>query len=280
VSDTPGIDEIAQYIVSNKARFSVSSLRADSLTESLLMDLKNSGQRSVAIAPEAGTERLRKVINKHLIEADIFKAVKMIARIKAFTIRLYFLIGLPTEETEDVDAIIALVQGIRKEIINVSKERGRVGHIHLSVNCFIPKPFTPFQWYPLESIGSLKEKQRRLKKGIEKMGGVRVRFDQPKKAYIQTLLSQGDRRLGGFLHEAFQHHGNWTKTLKKSGFDSDFYVYRKKEFTDILPWDFIDHGIHKMHLIKEYKLALRGEESDICRVGDCIRCGVCGIGNG
>jgi len=276
VSDTPGIEEITQYIVSNQARFSVSSLRADSLTETLLKHLKKSGQKSVAIAPEAGSERLRKVINKHLTEEDIIEAVEMIARIQAFTVRLYFLIGLPTEEPGDVDAIITLVRAMRKSIINASKQRGRIGHIRLSVNCFIPKPFTPFQWHPMELVRSLREKQRRLKRDLEKAGGIRVSFDQPKKAYIQTLLSQGDRRVGSILYQAFQCRGNWTKTLKQTDFDPDFFVYREKGFDEILPWDNIEHGILKTHLVKEYKLALRGKESDICHVGDCNRCGVCG----
>jgi radical SAM superfamily enzyme YgiQ (UPF0313 family) len=276
VSDTPGIEEITQYIVDHQARFSVSSLRADSLTETLLKHLKKSGQKSVAIAPEAGSERLRKVINKHLTEEGIIKAVEMIARIQAFTVRLYFLIGLPTEEPGDVDAIITLVRAMRKSIINASKERGRIGHIRLSVNCFIPKPFTPFQWHPMERVRSLREKQRRLKRDLEKAGGIRVSFDQPKKAYIQTLLSQGDRRAGAILYQAFQCHGNWTKTLKETDFDPDFFVYREKGFDEILPWDHIEHSILKTHLVKEYKLALQGKESAICHVGDCTRCGVCG----
>jgi radical SAM superfamily enzyme YgiQ (UPF0313 family) len=275
VSDTPGIEEITQHIVSNKARFSVSSLRADSLTETLLKHLKKSGQKSVAIAPEGGSERLRKVMNKHLTEEDILKAVEMIARIQAFSLRLYFLIGLPTEEPGDVDAIITLVRAIRKRIINASKERGRIGHIRLSVNCFIPKPFTPFQWHPMEPVRSLRQKQRHLKRELEKAGGIQVSFDPPNKAYIQTLLSQGDRRVGGILDQAWKCRGNWTKTLKQTNFDPDFFVYREKGFDEMLPWDLIEHGILKTHLVKEYKLALKGKESDICHVGDCIRCGVC-----
>jgi radical SAM superfamily enzyme YgiQ (UPF0313 family) len=275
VSDTPGIEEIAQHIVRNKSRFSVSSLRVDSLTEALLKHLKKAGQKSVAIAPEAGSERLRKVINKHLTEETIIESVEMIARIQAFSVRLYFLVGLPTEGLGDVDAIITLVRTLRKRIINASKERGRIGHIRLSVNCFIPKPFTPFQWHPMESVPSLKAKQRRLKRNLGKVGGIRVSFNQPKKAYIQTLLSQGDRRVAKILYEAFQCGGNWTKTLKQTDFDPDFFVYREKGFDEILPWDIVDHGLFKAHLVKEYKLALKGEESEICPVEDCIRCGVC-----
>lgn len=275
VSDTPGIEEIAQHIVRSRSCFSVSSLRADSLTETLLKQLKKAGQKSVAIAPEAGSERLRKVINKHLTEEAIIKSVEMITRIQAFSVRLYFLIGLPTEGPGDVDAIISLVQTLRKRIINASKERGRIGHIRLSVNCFIPKPFTPFQWHPMESVSALKAKQRRLKRDLEKMGGIRVSFDQPKKAYIQTLLSQGDRRVAKILYEVFQCGGNWIKTLKQIDFNPDFFVYRAKGFDEILPWDIVEHGIFKAHLVREYKLALKGEESEICPLEDCIRCGVC-----
>jgi len=275
VSDTPGIDHITGLIVERGGRFSVSSLRADALTDTFLESFQKAGQRSLAIAPEAGSERLRRVINKHLTKAQIADAVRLIGRQEAFDIRLYFIIGLPTETREDVEAILDLVKSIRHELIKVSQRRGRIGRIKLSVNCFVPKPFTPFQWLPMEDVATLKDKQKWLKRAIGREGGVSINFDLPKWAYVQALLSLGDRRVGSILLLAHQSDGDWERAFRSSSLNPDFFVHRPKAFDETLPWDFIEHGIYKGYLIKEYKLALKAEESDICNVGECERCGAC-----
>jgi hypothetical protein len=174
-----------------------------------------------------------------------------------------------------VSEIIDLVKVIKHNMVKVSAPRGRIGQIKLSVNCFVPKPSTPFQWFALEQASSLKEKQKWLKKTLEKEGGVKVNADLPKWAYVQTLLAMGDRRVASILLMSHNLDGDWTKALRFSDVNPDFFVYRPKGLDEILPWDFIDHGILKGHLIKEYELALKGEESDICRVGECYRCGIC-----
>ena len=277
VSDTPGIAHITGQIVEKGGRFSVSSLRADSLTEELLDHLKSVGQRSVAIAPEAGSERLRRVVNKQLTQDQIINAVRLIAQKGDFTLRLYFLIGLPTETHEDVTRILDLVKTIKHHLVKESRTRGKIGQIKLSVNCFVPKPFTPFQWFPMESLSTLKQKQKWLRKAMGREGGVKVNFDVPKWAYIQTLLSMGDRRVSALLLSSHKRNGDWTKTFRSSELNSDFFVHRTRETDEILPWDFIDHGIHKEYLIKEYKLALKEKESEVCQVGSCDRCGVCSL---
>ena len=275
VLDTPGIEKISARIIDKGGAFSVSSLRADLLTEEMLEYLKKSGQKSVAIAPEAGSERLRRVINKHLTDKQITNAARMIAKVGDFSMRLYFLIGLPTETMDDITGILNLVKSIKHHMIKESKSRGRIGGIRLSVNSFIPKAFTPFQWFPMEGVSSLKEKQKWLKKAFSKEGGVKISFDVPKWAYLQTLLSMGDRRVSSILLQAHRFEGNWSKAFKHSDLNPDFFVLRPKSLDEILPWDFIDHGIRKDYLVKEYKLALKEKESDICRVGECDRCGVC-----
>ena len=275
ILDTPGIQSITQQIVEKSGRFSLSSLRADLLTPEILELLKKAGQKTLAIAPEAGSERLRKVINKHLTFDQIIHAVRMIAQVGDFSLRLYFLVGLPTETLEDVEEILKLVKKIKHHMIKESKSRGRIGRIHLSVNCFIPKAWTPFQWFPMEDVSSLKKKQKWLKNAFAKEGGVDISFDVPKWAYLQSLLSLGDRRVGAMLLAAHQNNRDWTKTFRFSDLNPDFFVYRPKTQDEILPWDFIDHGIHKEYLVKEYKLALKEKESDICNVGGCDRCGVC-----
>lgn len=275
VLDTPGINRIAENILEADRSFSVSSLRADLLTPEILELLKKAGQKHLAIAPEAGSERLRKVINKHLTLKQIINAVRLIARAGNFSLRLYFLIGLPTETKEDIRAIHELVRVIKHHMVKESKKRGSIGLIKLSVNCFIPKPFTPFQWFPMESVKSLKEKQRWLRNVFRKEGGVSISFDVPKWAYLQALLSAGDRRTGSILKLALEYDNDFAKVYKNSDLNTDFFVHRSRSTDEMLPWDFIDHGIRKEFLIKEYKLALRETESDICSVGSCSRCGVC-----
>jgi radical SAM superfamily enzyme YgiQ (UPF0313 family) len=275
VSDISGIEEITGLILREGGRFSVSSLRADSLTQTLVEHLRDAGQRTVAVAPEAGSERLRKVVNKHLTREQIVDAVRVIGAAGDFSVRLYFLIGLPTETLEDVSEVLELVKTIKHHLVKQAATRGRIRQIKLSINCFIPKPFTPFQWFPMDTVQSLKEKQKWLKKALGREGGIKVSFDLPKWAYVQTLLSLGDRRAASMLLLSHVHGEDWKKAFTHSEINPDFFVHRPKELDENLPWDFIDHGIFKEHLIKEYKLSLKGEESDICHVGDCIRCGVC-----
>jgi radical SAM superfamily enzyme YgiQ (UPF0313 family) len=275
VSDIPGIEEITGFILREGGRFSVSSLRADSLTQPLVEHLRDVGQKTVAVAPEAGSERLRKVVNKHLSRDQILEAVRVIGAAGDFSLRLYFLIGLPTETLEDVSEVLELVKSIKHHLVKEAATRGRMRQIKLSINCFIPKPFTPFQWFPMDTVQNLKEKQKWLKKALGREGGLKVSFDLPKWAYVQALLSLGDRRVASMLLLSHVHGEDWQKAFLHSEVNPDFFVHRPKGLDENLPWDFIDHGIYKEHLLKEYRLALKGEESDICHVGDCIRCGVC-----
>jgi radical SAM superfamily enzyme YgiQ (UPF0313 family) len=262
-------------IAEKGAAFSVSSLRADSLTRPLLEHLRQVGQKSIAIAPEAGSERLRRVVNKHLSRDQIIEAVRLIASTGDFSLRLYFLVGLPTETADDVSEILELLKAIKHHLVKGSRTRGKIRQIKLSVNCFVPKPFTPFQWFPLQKVSALKEKQKWLRKALGREGGIKVNFDVPKWAYVQTLLSTGDRRVGSMLRLAHERGQDWTRAFRFSDVNPDFFVLRPKGLDEHLPWDFIDHGLSKAHLINEYKLALKAEESDICRVGECRRCGVC-----
>jgi len=275
VSDVPGIENLTSLITKGGGRFSVSSLRADGLSQGLLDNLERTGQRTLAIAPEAGSERLRRVINKHLSENEIIEAARLISRTKNFAVRLYFLIGLPTESKDDIEAIVNLVKLIKHCMVKESAPRGTIGQIKLSVNCFVPKPFTPFQWHAFEQVSSLKDKQKWLRNALAREGGVKVSFDVPKWSYVQALLSLGDRRVGSILLRSHKLGGDWARALRFSDINPDFFVYRPKGIDEVLPWDFIDHGIQKRHLIEEYNLALKAEESDVCRVGECYRCGVC-----
>jgi radical SAM superfamily enzyme YgiQ (UPF0313 family) len=275
VSDTPGIEALTARIVERGGSFSVSSLRADSLSPKLLEHLARAGQKSIAVAPEAGTERLRRVINKHLTEEEILEAVRRIASVQAFSLRLYFMIGLPTETGEDVAGIAELAKRIRHRMVRASGGRGTIGRIRLSVNCFVPKPFTPFQWFPMASVKALKERQKQLRQALAKTGGVTVSFDVPRWAYVQALLSLGDRRAGRILLAAHRFGGSWKQAFRHSETNPDFFVHRPRGLDETLPWDHIDHGVRKEHLAREYGLALAERESPECRVGRCDRCVIC-----
>ena len=276
VSDLPNIEGLTSHILEKGGSFTTSSLRASSVTGELIENLKRSGQRTLTIAIETGTDRLRRVVNKKVPNREITETMVRIARAGFFHLKLYFIIGLPTETRQDVRSIVSLVKSIRHHIIKESRGRKRIGRIRLSINCFVPKPFTPFQWFPLEGVESLKDKQRLLKKSLSAEGGITVSVDVPRWAYIQTLLAMGDRRVGRMLLSTHRNGGNWKQTFRSSDINPDFYVYRQKDLDEILPWDFIDHGIDKSYLKEEYHLALEERESPACDVGGCTRCGVCG----
>ncbi|NVM25890.1 MAG: radical SAM protein [Desulfobacterales bacterium] len=274
-SDLPGIERLTSYILDNGGDFSVASLRAGSLTKGLIENLKRSSQKTLTIAPETGSERLRRVVNKKLTTEQIIEAIILIARTGLFHIKLYFMIGLPTETREDMKDIVSLVKSIRHYVIKESKGRKRIGRIRLSINCFVPKPFTAFQWFPMDTVDSLKEKQTLLKRSLSGEGGIGISFDVPKWAYIQSLLSMGDRRVGQMLLATHRNKGDWRQTFRSSDLNPDFFVYRAKDLDERLPWDFIDHDIQKSFLQEEYHLALASIESPPCAVGSCRRCGVC-----
>jgi len=225
--------------------FSITSLRASSKSAELVGLLK--GHKSVSIAPEAGTERLRKVINKRITEEDILDTAGLLFNAGGAGIenlRLYFMIGLPTETEDDISGIAELVRKIR-----ALSERG---NITLSVSTFVPKPFTPFQWHPMEALVSAKKKIKYIKKALSDVKGVKVFHDVPKYAHMQGLFSMGDRRVLNVL-EAMVRSDDWNKACLEAGIDEGHYIFRRKGIEEKLPWDFIDTGISKVKLWDEYK---------------------------
>jgi len=173
-------------------------------------------------------------------------------------IRLYFMVGLPTESTADVDAIPSLARRIRHVFLARSKSRGRIGRITLSINAFVPKPHTPFQWHAFEPVSLLREKLRSIKRALLSTPNVQVHHDVPKWSYIQALLSRGDRRVGRLLLEAAQT-GDWGRSMREININADFYVHRARDKDELFPWDFIDHGLDKEFLWEQYRRALHGK---------------------
>jgi radical SAM family uncharacterized protein len=257
VSDHPQLLALCQSILSKQGGISLSSLRVDAITPSLIQCLREGEEHTVAVAPEAGSERLRRMLKKGYSEEEILKSVDTLVENGLFQIKCYFLIGLPSETDEDVKAILLLAKRIRHQILMVSRDQKKRWRLILSINPFIPKPATPFQWVPLEGVGELKKKLKIIQRGIQGERGMRMIHDLPKWAYIQALLSRGDRRVGKILVAAHRTQGDWGQALRETPTNADFYVYRRRELDEIFPWDFIDHGISKERLQEEYLTAMK-----------------------
>ncbi|MGZ3635970.1 MAG: radical SAM protein [Syntrophales bacterium] len=255
VSDHPDLPSLCRFIMDQNGEVALGSFRLDRLDGELALLLQKSRVETVSLAPEAGSQRLRDVIRKGITEDDIFQAVELLIEHGIANMRLYFMVGLPTETEADIDAIIDMVKKIKHRVMKISAGRKRFKRITLSINQFIPKPATPFQWLPLENINAVRKRMRRIENALRKEPTVKVIHDLPKWNYIQALLSLGDRRVSGILLSAHTNKGNWPKAFKEVNVNPDFYVYRRKDVGEILPWDFIDHGIEKKHLIDEYRKA-------------------------
>lgn len=257
LSDHPQLISLCQSILSKQGEISTSSLRVDAIHPSLIQCLKEAQGRTLSIAPEAGSERLRKILGKDYTEEEILRAVDILVENGIFQIKNYFLIGIPSETDEDVKEILNLAKKIRHHIVSKRKGQESRWRLVLSIHPFIPKPGTPFQWAPMERVSELKRKLKIAQKGVESERGMKVIHDLPKWAFIQALLSRGDRRVSGFLINAHRYQGDWSRAIKETNINPDFYVYRERNLDEIFPWDFIDHGIPKEKLREEYIEAMK-----------------------
>jgi radical SAM family uncharacterized protein/radical SAM-linked protein len=258
------------------------SLRAGTLTPGLMKLVKKVRKTGFTIALEAGSQRLRDVINKNIQEKDIIETINDAFVLGWQVVKLYFMVGLPTETDDDMRAIVELVKKI-----NASKRKSLPnGHINVSVATFIPKPHTPFQWLPQISLNESKEKIARLKHNL-KIPGIRFKWQNPEVSLIEGLWARGDRRLSRLLDAAYKKgcqfdgwsdkfkYRLWETTLLEEGIDVDFYTTRVRDTAEPLPWDHIDTLVLKEFLIREWEKALKGEFTKDCRNGDCNQCGVC-----
>jgi len=251
-SDYPYLDELMVFLAREPAALGISSLRADSLSDSLLQALLASGQKSLTLAPEAGSERLRRLINKGLSDADILQAVERAAEAGFCNLKLYFMLGLPTEEQADIQAIVGLSLKIRDYLLKYARPRGKMGQIVLSLAAFVPKPHTPFQWLPMEREGVLKKRLRFIQKSLARIGNIKLLFESPRQSAVQGLLSRGDRRLGQLLLAAHQLGGNWRQAVRATGFNPDFYLCRRRSIDEILPWQHLQSPELRTRLEKIY----------------------------
>lgn len=260
VSDHPDLAAICRSILEREGRISISSLRLDRLSKEMVELLQKAGVETVSLAPEAGSQRLRDVIRKGITESHIFDGIELLIDGGILSVRLYFMVGLPTEGDEDIEAIIDLTKRIKYHAIRHTRGKKRFRRITLSINQFIPKPATPFQWQSLENIRVVKKRIGRIRAALRKESSVVVTHDLPKWNYIQALLSMGDRKVGKVLLSVHKNKGNWPHALKDVNINPDFYVYRQRGIDEILPWGFIDHGFSREFLIREYHEAVQAKE--------------------
>jgi radical SAM superfamily enzyme YgiQ (UPF0313 family) len=286
MASVPGVADIATAVANGGGRLSPSSLKADCISPQLASALQRNGNRSVTVAPEAGSERMRKVINKNLSEPEILHAADLLIGRGIENLKLYFMIGLPEERDDDVREIAHLTGKIL-ERSRVQKKS--IGRVTVSLNPFVPKPWTPFQWDPMEEVASVKQKVALLRGELGRLGGSAIELDaeSPREAYFQTLVSRGDRRVGPILERlamnACEEPGAIWQELRRikreAGNhrlpDPDSYVTRHYAGNEILPWDFIDHHIHKWFLLSERKKAHFEHQTKPCDVTRCTVCGAC-----
>ncbi|MCG0274710.1 MAG: TIGR03960 family B12-binding radical SAM protein [Thermosediminibacteraceae bacterium] len=273
VSDYPKIDELSEELAKRGIKFSVSSLRADSLREPLLRGLSLSGHKTLTIAPEAGSQRLRNVINKGITEEHVLDAIKMAESYGIKNVKLYYIIGLPTETDDDIKEMIDFLKRVKEGMV----ARGnKSGLLTVSVNPFVPKPFTPFQWLGMESLGSLEDKIKKLQSNL-KPKGIRLLYESPRVSQVQAALARGDRNIAMILYKVHKAGGDLSrfKRFEVEGKNIEYYAHREFALDARLPWDHIDIGLDKEYFIEEYKRALTGKTTRRCTQDICRVCKIC-----
>lgn len=288
-SDFSKLNELVEKLVSKyedkKIGLSLPSLRIDSFSLKLVQEVQKVRKSGLTFAPEAGTQRLRDVINKGVDEQDLINSVGAAFETGYSNVKLYFMIGLPTETMEDIQGIADLTSKVVERYYEVPKnKRGKGLNVTASASSFVPKPFTPFQWEPQDSIDTIIEKQRYLQKAMKKKH-ITFNWHEPYVSFMEAVVSRGDRRICEAIIRAWElgckfdgwdqyfKFDIWMKAFEETGVDPKFYARRRREFDETLPWDHIDVGITKKYLRSEYKKSLKAELTRDCRIA-CTGCGI------
>ena len=276
-------DGLLDWCEPRSVSLSLPSLRADNFSLELMQRVQKVRRSGLTFAPEAGSQRLRDVINKNVTEEDLLNACRTAFSGGWSAVKLYFMIGLPTETDEDVLAIADLAYQVFRVWRESTPNRSRGVRITVSTSCFIPKPMTPFQWCPQDSREELIRKQKLLKSSL-KNKAISYSWHEPDVSYVEAALAVGDRRLGKVLERVFETAGGlqaweecfdyeaWLESFRHAGLDPDFYVRRVRGEEELLPWDVIDDGVTKEHLLREKHLSEEGKVSPDCR-RQCLGCG-------
>ena len=276
VCDHPEISTILKELRAMDYRISVSSLRLDQISDELLDALVESKDQQIAVAPETGSDRLRRVINKNLTNDEIVDICGAVFDRGMLTVKLYMMVGLPTETQEDLDEMFVLVERIKNRMLEAGKKFGRAGKIIPSLNGFVPKPNTPLQWNGILDEKELKQRIKYVCKGLSRIPNVEVRFMSAKIAHEQALFSSGDRTVARVIEAAAREGENIRETLRKLDFDDRFHISRDRSYDEFLPWSIVDSGLSFEFLKTEHEKAHEALSSKPCpAVEKCTTCGVC-----
>ena len=275
VTDHPDILSLARKIVEDGKKISFSSLRMETLTDELVDLIQESGQKTLTVAVDGPSERMRRVINKQATDDFIVEKCKFLTEKGILHLKIYSIIGLPGETDEDIDHFISLVERVMKTYIATCSERGNIGQVTIGLSPLIPKPGTPFQWHPMEPVRSLKKKFMRIRKALGRLPHIKLSFGSPNEAYLQTYLSRGDRRVLSFFKTYLANGHNEKKALIESSPSADSFVYRQYGKDDILPWDVVDHGYKNDFLWSDYQRGLKEGVTPVCDTAVCKICGIC-----
>jgi radical SAM superfamily enzyme YgiQ (UPF0313 family) len=276
VCDHPEIDGIVDDLAALDYEVSVASLRLDDLTPEFVFKLADTGVQGLTLAPECGSDRMRKILNKQFTNAEILDKATWIFENGIENLKLYYMVGLPFEAHEDVEAIVTLTAQIRERMLKVARGRGRIGRIHPSINPFIPKPGTPYQWLPMEDPKETDRKLQYLRKAFARMPNVDAICKSARTGAVQSVLAVGDRRVGDALELQATQGLDLKRALRESGLDPAFYLFRRRLKQEALPWDLVDNGVSKDYFWRELVKSEQEQLSPHCpELQGCIRCGVC-----
>ncbi|MFA5910123.1 MAG: radical SAM protein [Vicinamibacterales bacterium] len=257
--DHPDIEHILRSLRDMGYSISPASLRLDDLTPTIVSLLKESGERTLTIAPETGSDRLRRVINKTVTNAEILASAELIFSSGIESLKLYYMIGLPTEDDDDLVAIRDLTLQIHEIMLKYARPRGRIGRIVASVNPLVPKPGTAFERLPMERTDVIERKMKRLRALVADVDNVYFNIKSERHSYYQALLSLGDRRIAPAIELAEANGGQWRRALADAGLDGDFYIYRDRSNDTVLPWSIIDGGMKDTFFRAEFDKSTRAE---------------------
>ena len=283
-SDYSHIEELVDSLAHHYHNLALSlpSLRIDSFSVRLMESLPSRRKTGLTFAPEAGSERLRRIINKSTPEDEILETTAAAFARGWKSLKLYFMLGLPTETMDDIEGIVQLVAKIRS---SGRRTKGGMPQIRVSLSTFIPKPHTPFQWAAQESEQQLSAKHELLKLGLRRKGS-RISWQDPEVSLLEAALSRGDRRLGEVIYRAWKlgstfdawnerfNYQNWLRAFEQSGLEPSFYAQRERPLDELLPWAHIDAGVTPAFLKREYQRAIEGKETPDCRYQSCNACGL------
>jgi radical SAM superfamily enzyme YgiQ (UPF0313 family) len=276
VCDHPEIGGIVDDLAAMDYEVSVASLRLDDLTPDFVFKLADTGVQGLTLAPECGSDRMRRILNKRFTNAEILDRATWIFANGILNLKLYYMVGLPFEEHADVEAIVTLTEAIRERMLETARRRGRVGRLHPSVNPFVPKPGTPYQWLPMEDPRETDGKLQYLRKAFARMPNVDAVLKSARTGAAQAVLALGDRRVADALEATVTRGLDLRRALRETGLDPSFYLFRGRARDEVLPWDLVDNGVGKDYFWKELEKSRQERLSPHCpEVQGCIRCGVC-----